>query len=359
LPFKLPSLEFGLTSKVIERERYRTLIDNVDIDKSIDKKVVWLHNLQTHYPIRFTADGRFDEQLTPDGVYGEMVDAFTMTGQFVDKLKQFGIYDNSLIIVFGDHGHPSVPFTSSLTEDQSFVLRKFHDVSGYRLGLYHPLLMVKPPRRTGMLEFNDNAHTLIDFRKTLNEFMTGGVQSDFYGINLLNFTKNVKQRIVLAFAYTGNNYDGRNDVSTEKWDISEIALPMDEHYAMKQPATLKAALTDLLSIKNALEEYRYKNDSYPLSQGFDGLYSKWGYSGPDWIKGMVPEYLPRLPRDLRNNADANQQYLYFSDGRDYKLISHHPVSDDIQWLKFFNRGLIDPARPHWAFGYWTEGSTSR
>ena len=91
-----------------------------------------------------------------------------------------------------------------------------------------------------------------------------------------------------------------------------------------------------------------------LSEGFDGLHTAWGKSGKDWIKGLVPNYLESLPRDPRKNDNPKEQYLYRSNGKDYKLIAHSP--GDCRVVKKTHPERVDPKRNCWAYGYWTEGA---
>ena len=117
---------------------------------------------------------------------------------------------------------------------------------------------------------------------------------------------------------------------------------------------------NLYLIKKALEAYYQVNNAYPVSQGWDGLYSNWGYSGVDWITGLVPEFLPYLPRERRNlDNDGSRQYLYWSDGRDFKLISNGASELDMSYVRRFFPELIDPRRPNSAFGFWTIRAMSR
>ena len=113
-------------------------------------------------------------------------------------------------------------------------------------------------------------------------------------------------------------------------------------------------LADLGILRRALESYRADHGAYPVSQGFAGLYSSFGASGPDWIKGLVPGYLAQLPRDPRLNDDPANQYLYASDGKDFKLLAHHP--EDCPDVRQERPELVDPVRGCFAYGFWTEGA---
>ena len=361
LPFTLPTSffyqpEYGWLSKRDYRRNYQAMIDSLNIDYFTDKKVLWIHNLQAHSPVRFTKEGKYDIRLTPDDVYGEVADALAMTGKFFDKLKQLGVYDKSLIIVFADHGFQQIGQMASLSKNLFFLNHKLDKIGHFRIGQYRPLLMVKPPGGTGILKYNDSAVTLLDFRKTLNEFMSGEDKTDFYGINFLNFKNNTRQRSVPYFHFADSEFTFKREdyFSTDNWSIAEFNLPMAENYQYQTPV-----VSDLLTIKNALDIYYQKNNAYPLSQGWDGIYSNYGYSGADWIKNLVPNYLPYLPRDPRNEDNGEAQYLYFSDGKDYKLISHRPYPLDMIFVQHFYPELVDPHRPTWAFGFWTKGAEDK
>jgi hypothetical protein len=114
---------------------------------------------------------------------------------------------------------------------------------------------------------------------------------------------------------------------------------------------------DLTLLKGALEKYMKQHGQYPKSQGVDGLHSTWGRSGQDWIADLVPDYIDKLPRDPRNSELTEQQYLYISDGTDYKLIAHYP--ENCELVKANLPQLVDPIRDCWAIGFWTDGAKKR
>jgi len=134
-----------------------------------------------------------------------------------------------------------------------------------------------------------------------------------------------------------------------------IALTEWKESGSQSDGQKSTRLNHLRSIRNALAGYHHIHGTYPKSSGgWDGLYTKWGDSKPDWVPGIVPEYLSELPRDPRNTDLPEQQYLYRSDGRNFKLISHTP--DDISAIRQTHPELIDPMRAGWAYGFWTDGA---
>jgi len=122
----------------------------------------------------------------------------------------------------------------------------------------------------------------------------------------------------------------------------------------QKTAHFKKRLEDLTQLKEALEKYHKDYGNYPVSSGYDGLYTQYGKSGKEWIKGLSPNYIKSLPRDPRNTNNGSQQYLYKSNGKDYKLIAHG--IEDCQSVKLKHLELIDLRRDCWAYGYWTEGA---
>jgi hypothetical protein len=112
---------------------------------------------------------------------------------------------------------------------------------------------------------------------------------------------------------------------------------------------------DIFELEKALNNYYHNNKSYPKSSGgWDAIVAVYGQSKEDWIPGLVPKYIKKLPVDPRKTKDPIKQYMYKSDGTDYKLIAHFPVGmNDI--IKDYPQ-LVDPRRPSWAFGVWTEAA---
>lgn len=117
-------------------------------------------------------------------------------------------------------------------------------------------------------------------------------------------------------------------------------------------------IQDLAAIEAALTAYHDANGVYPGSTGFQGYASNWGASlGADWIPGL--QATP-LPRDPSMSEEPPSQYLYFSNGTDYKLIAH--LTDDCGPAVEAQGVRIDPARKDathcWAYGFWTEGGAA-
>jgi len=114
-----------------------------------------------------------------------------------------------------------------------------------------------------------------------------------------------------------------------------------------------ATLADLKLVVSALEKYKAEKGHYPGRPSWDGFSSKYG-PGADWIPGLVPEYIPALPRDRRMHNQAQGQYLYRSDGVDFKLIAHG--RPDCEKFRSMQPDLVDPKRDCIAVGFWSPGA---
>jgi hypothetical protein len=165
-----------------------------------------------------------------------------------------------------------------------------------------------------------------------------------------------KLLIVCVFALSVASCSDEQQIASGKNTIAERVISPTTAQAVIDPEDARfSRVSDLGLIAYALEKYKIKYRVYPISseagQGWDGLYSDYGLSKVDWIEGLVPEFLPSLPRDPRMLTYGSLHYLYRSNGAHYKLISHSP--DDCEEVFKVYSQIVDPVRHCWAYGYWT------
>lgn len=119
-------------------------------------------------------------------------------------------------------------------------------------------------------------------------------------------------------------------------------------------------IVDLHRIVIALEQYKRQEKMYPpsVSSGneWDILLSETGEVNRNWISGLVPNYLPSLPVNVGENKLYLGQYLYKSNGANYKLIAYRP--SDCEFIKSKLPAIIDPRRDCSAYGFWTAGAVT-
>lgn len=118
---------------------------------------------------------------------------------------------------------------------------------------------------------------------------------------------------------------------------------------------------DLVSIKTALELYYNQNGSYPTTNGSWSSQDGTGgttNNGTNWIPGLASTYIQKLPQDPlyptpSNNAVCigggwHSEYLYDSNGANYKLLAHCPASSNVPATKATD-DYYDPVRTTWAW----------
>lgn len=112
-------------------------------------------------------------------------------------------------------------------------------------------------------------------------------------------------------------------------------------------------VSDLVTINDALKAYFKKHGSYPVAAGLAGIAER----GAAWIPGLTPEFLPELPRDPAMET-GGPQYVYVSDGKDYKLLAHNVSlvgSTSVEVLGVKVDRSRQPTMENASFGYWTPG----
>lgn len=131
-----------------------------------------------------------------------------------------------------------------------------------------------------------------------------------------------------------------------KVSIADVARSSPQLFNRKR-------VSDLVTINDALKAYFKKHNAYPVAAGLAGLAER----GAEWIPGLVPEFVPELPRDPAMEA-SGPQYVYASDGKDYKLLAHNVslvggTSVEVLGVKI-DRSR-QPTMENASFGYWTPG----
>jgi hypothetical protein len=112
-------------------------------------------------------------------------------------------------------------------------------------------------------------------------------------------------------------------------------------------------VSDLVSINDALKAYHAKHGAYPKADGLRGHAER----GASWIPGLSPDFIKVLPRDPAQSDDpAAPQYLYTSNGTDYKLLAHGVAlagGTNVEVLGVKIDESRKPTAEKASFGFWT------
>lgn len=153
-------------------------------------------------------------------------------------------------------------------------------------------------------------------------------------------------------------FEQRDDLHVGANGAVEVAPQVVQQSLSEISPDISVEVDDLLQIVYALERYKLDHRIYPISsragKGWDGILSNYGDSRKDWVRGLVPDYIDRLPRDPRMLDDGTRQYMYISNGAHYKLVVLRATN--CQLIKDSHPSLVDPVRTCSAFGFWTKGA---
>ncbi len=113
-------------------------------------------------------------------------------------------------------------------------------------------------------------------------------------------------------------------------------------------------IADLEQIATALHAYKTMHGVFPRPAGDMARHQAGSSRNSNWIGGLAPGFLPEVPTDPRMVAEENKQYIYISNGLEFKLINHAP--EDVVCVQSLRPDLKDPRRPDYAYGIWTEAA---
>jgi hypothetical protein len=169
------------------------IFDSFVSNLSVSKKEIslrYLHIPFSHFPISIDEECNYrsddkdwhNSNQNEKGIRNNDICAIKKFVAFLDKLKELGIYDNSLIIFKSDHGKPAPYFSSSPNN----LRINGHIAWGYNR--YRPTLMVKGfGANTEAPVYRDELVLLNDVAKTI--CIESNIKSEcgkFNGVNLLD-----------------------------------------------------------------------------------------------------------------------------------------------------------------------------
>jgi hypothetical protein len=172
----------GILSRTIPFQQFRM--------GNFPNKLYYYHSLITHEPYYIPEKGLKGLSNSPE--HAQRVFSFVLlkaTVSIFDKLKQLGIYDNSLIFVVADHGGREPETSVGIMVGNSPLDLSYTGFSKYPAGAYNPLLMVKKPFAKGPLKTLKNPAMLSDIRSVISAYVKGSTLDFETLFNLSNIQK--------------------------------------------------------------------------------------------------------------------------------------------------------------------------
>ncbi|MDX1404897.1 MAG: sulfatase-like hydrolase/transferase [Woeseiaceae bacterium] len=179
-------------------------LDNLAETMTVDRNVPvykLLHVMLSHRPTVGNENCQFDglRGTNRANVTLQATCGLKWVVKVLRRMKELGIYEDSLIVLMGDHG-AWVPVRELANEDA-----KPPGVEPLWVGMATPLMAIKPPGASGGLEVSNAQTSVIDLPATISELI--GLDAEFSGTPVFSLgNESARERRHLIYNY-GKNPD--------------------------------------------------------------------------------------------------------------------------------------------------------
>jgi len=146
----------------------------------------FIHVMPPHPPFVTLADGTYAGEALPntrENYKNEARYVMRVFVEFVQRLKELGVYESSAIVLQGDHGAGFAPVVDGTVRYQ-------------QAAKVATLLAIKPPRETGPLRISNVPASVIDVPATVLDMV--GIKRDYPGESLLKLGEDMgRPRLVV------------------------------------------------------------------------------------------------------------------------------------------------------------------
>ena len=306
-----------------------------------------IHLNTTHYPAVLNESCEYSGEVLPWTWKNITIqdkcslDAFIA---FLNKLKAFGIYDSSLIIVHADHGYWHMPDSSSVINmSNTDKIRSVFDSDEHfaqAVCSSRPLLAIKRPNSKGLLAISSAPVMLTDIPATITSELK--IPSKFPGLSAFDIDESmVRER---PFNYydelkqvTDTSFDklykftvSGNFTNIDSWHLANIAHENNFSYATKMINFGTDAATPF------------------LRSGWGGNESVAEHGAFNWSLGKKSTVFLSLPKDKAVQLKARVKYNHIATPQkvtikvDGKVVGNVGINTNPQWQ---NLSIIVPSEP--------------
>jgi membrane-anchored protein YejM (alkaline phosphatase superfamily) len=164
---------------------------------------------ETENADRFLLDGRLLKMETATNIkaYHTNMAAYIQVGNFLDALREYGVYDNTRIIIVSDHGHRERQLDQLILDSTDI----FKDVENY-----FPLLMVKDFNSTELTTCHEFM-TIADVATLATKDVIENPINPFTGKVINNDEKYAHDQIVIVSDQWNPNINNGNTFLPARW----------------------------------------------------------------------------------------------------------------------------------------------
>jgi hypothetical protein len=290
----------------------------------------FLHVGIPHLPVVVDADCRFTGVIkyTRESFLGQARCGVRRVAAFLDRLRELGIYDQSLIVITADHGNSLAP--RRFVNDRALPDEPLSVTAGKSL----PLLLIKPPKAAGPIRVSQAPSTITDIPVTIADAL--GVPNALPGEPILKIPENTGR--VRAFAaYDWENEDWRANYF-DHLDVLEIRGRVRDGNSWILRETLYAPGSDESARNRGL---------YELQRSSRGVLYRWGsphvaLHAPPNARGFEVTFRSIAPQPQTVTIKHNGQTLETITLKDHNWVTvRHALPKDnpaANWVEMF----VDP-----------------
>ena len=243
----------------------------------------YFHVAGGHSPIQFAENCAYvgTQKENYENIRAQVTCTLLQLEHLVQKLKQLGIYDETMIIMHSDHGNPWL--TPSLNSVGNAVI--LPRVSGGA----NPAILVKPPKMQGPLRFSRAPVSIGDVPATINDAF--GLDGQFPGIPMFSLNEtSERERVFLWYELEPGG----------PWEAVLEALPKVVRYRIRGDLFSREAW--ILPSPSHLEEApaALTMDHPRFSHFALGFSTLWDQERPKrWVEGALARAYLSFPTESR------------------------------------------------------------
>lgn len=153
---------------------YSVMLNNYQLNKEPDNMFQFIHTEGAHEPFRYDKD----LNVISGGDYSQETEAsITMIKTYIQRLKDNGAYDNSVIIIMADHGYCTAPVS---------------DLSENILYRYNPVLLIKGYNEKHEFTESDKPVSYLDLTDAYRDLLDEKKSTELFE----NIDKNVTRKVI-------------------------------------------------------------------------------------------------------------------------------------------------------------------
>ena len=282
-------------------------VDDIDVFK-------FYHLNGVHMPFVLNENLEY-ERLKPNrnGINRQAKGMLKLTDLFLKKLRDLGVYDNSLIFIIGDHGGGEYPLGVNVQAsgyEENTVSPSIH-VRIRGAGL--PMFLVKPFHSKGKLKISDAPVSLGDIAKTIASELN--MEQDFPGRSVFDIREGEKRNRRFLFYDFEDDWNHKYLPAMQEYLISGFSWLAESWKAGRQfkPNEKRPER------KFTVEQYQIGQPIRFTPEGNSQRYMRKGWSDPEkgftWTNGNKASLVFKLKKEPEKGLILTADLFAFLPGK--------------------------------------------